>query len=80
MDRKNLKRIMVRDGMMRGRGLMMRGRGFMFLLCIYEVKKIEIWLVGLVGQKMVLATSNPFHINFLAKLAPESKSDEKLKS
>ena len=32
---KNLKRIMVRDGMMRGRGLMMKGRGFMFLLYIY---------------------------------------------
>ena len=33
--RKNLKRMMVRDGMMRGRGLMMKGRGFMFLLYIY---------------------------------------------
>ena len=33
--RKNLKRIMVRDGMMRGRGLKMKGRGFMFLLYIY---------------------------------------------
>ena len=40
--KKNLKRIMVRDGMMRGRGLMMKGRGlmmkgrgFMFLLYIY---------------------------------------------
>ena len=32
---KNLKRMMVRDGMMRGRGLMMKGRGFMFLLYIY---------------------------------------------
>ena len=30
-------------------------------------------------QKMVLATSNSF-INFLGKLAPELKSDEKLKS
>ena len=40
---------MVRDGMMRGGGLMMRGRGFMFLL--YKIKiKIEIWMVGLVGQ------------------------------
>ena len=28
---KNLKRIMVRDGMMRGRGLMMRDRGFIFI-------------------------------------------------
>ena len=33
--KKNLKRMMVRDGMMRGRGLMMKGRGFMFLLYIY---------------------------------------------
>ena len=36
-------------------------------------------MVGLVGQKMVVATSNSFYINDLAKLAPESKSDEKLK-
>ena len=68
---KNLKRMMVRDGMMRGRGLMMKGRGFMFLLYIYQEKKIEIWLVGLVGHKMVSATSNSFHINFLEKLALE---------
>ena len=34
-ERKNLKRIMVRDGMVRGRGLMMKRRGFMFLLYIY---------------------------------------------
>ena len=27
---------MVRDGMVRGRGLMMKGRGFMFLLYILE--------------------------------------------
>ena len=35
INQKNLKRMMVRDGMMRGRGLMMKGRGFMFLLYIY---------------------------------------------
>ena len=33
--KKNLKRIMVRDGIMRGRGLMMKGRGFIILLYIY---------------------------------------------
>ena len=44
--------------MMRGRGLMMRGRGLMvifhlegYVRSIYKVKKIVIWLVGLVGQK-----------------------------
>ncbi len=44
--------------MMRGRGLMMRGRSLMvifhsesYVRSIYKVKKIEIWLVGLVGQK-----------------------------
>ena len=41
-----------------------------FLRSIYEVKKIEIWLVGLVGQKMIEATSNSFYVVFGPLLAP----------
>ena len=34
-------------------------------------KNIEIWLVGLVGQKMVVAILNSFYIIFLPFLAPK---------
>ena len=55
---KNLKRIMVRDGMMRGGGVMMRGRGLMIRGRSSMMIKKKIWLVGLVGQRMVVAISN----------------------
>ena len=54
----------------------MRGRGLMFfhlegfLRSIYKVKKIETRLVGLVGQKMIEATSNSFYVVFGPLLAP----------
>ena len=55
---------------MRGRGLMFIFHLEGFLRSIYEVKKIEIWLVGLVGQKMIEATSNSFYVVFGPFLAP----------
>ena len=55
---------------MRGRGLMFIFHLEGFLRSIYKVKKIEIWLVGLVGQKMIEATSNSFYVVFGPLLAP----------
>ena len=49
---------MVRDGMMRGGGVMMRGRGLMIRGRSSMMIKKKIWLVGLVGQRMVVAISN----------------------
>ena len=39
-EEENLKRIMVRDGVMSGRGLMMRGRGFMLTFHLSEKSRI----------------------------------------
>ena len=55
---------------MRGRGLMFIFHLEGFLRSIYKVKKIEIWLVGLVGKKIIEATSNSFYVVFGPLLAP----------
>ena len=67
LQQKNLKRIMVRDGMMRGRAQFPFRRLSMINI---PSSKIDIWLVGLVGQKKVVAPSNSFYTNFLPQLAP----------
>ena len=91
--KKNLKRIMVRDGICRESANRLKNSCSHFKLILYSFQpniishtnfhpngmkntKLKIfgigqfWLVGLVGQKMVVGISNSFYVVFGPILAP----------